>query len=124
MIDYTCGICSKLFVAKESANRKYCSTTCYLQSKRGKTYEHTGQWKGEEAGYFTKHRWVRRWRGTPKLCELCKSTDKKKYEWANISKQYKRDLNDWIRLCTSCHRLYDGSALKTWETRRKNMEAI
>ena len=42
-------------------------------------------------------------------CQYCNSEDKKKYEWANISRKYKRDLKDWIRLCTKCHIIYDGS---------------
>lgn len=42
-------------------------------------------------------------------CERCHRTDKKKYEWANKSGRYLRDLTDWIRLCTSCHRLHDAA---------------
>lgn len=66
-------------------------------------------WKGEEASYRSKHAWVRRYKGTPSKCEHCGRTDKKKYEWANIDHKYRRKLEDYIRLCTSCHRKYDNA---------------
>ena len=34
--------------------------------------------------------------------------DKKRYHWANISGEYKRDLTDYKRLCVSCHRYFDS----------------
>lgn len=30
-----------------------------------------------------------------------------RYEWANISGEYKRDRSDWVMLCPSCHRKID-----------------
>lgn len=65
------------------------------------------QWVGDKVSYPALHTWVRRWKGTPHKCEHCGSTDKKKYEWANIDHKYNRNLDDWIRLCTKCHRKYD-----------------
>ncbi len=69
-------------------------------------------WKGDEVGYQSLHCWVRRHKGTPQVCEYCGETEKKKYEWANKSHKYLRNLNDWIRLCTSCHRLLDNGKIK------------
>ena len=69
-------------------------------------------WKGDDVGYQSLHDWVERSLGKTKLCENCKRTDRKKYEWANKSGEYERDLKDWIRLCTSCHRKYDSSLIK------------
>lgn len=66
-------------------------------------------WKGDDAGYQALHAWVRLRKGKPSVCEKCGTTDAKKYEWANISHEYKRDVDDWIRLCTSCHRYFDQS---------------
>ncbi|MFA5990482.1 MAG: hypothetical protein WC803_12875 [Sphingomonas sp.] len=68
--------------------------------------EHPG-WKGDNAGKLAMHHWVINRKGKPSLCEHCKKTDKKKYEWANVDHEYKRNLEDYIRLCTSCHRKYD-----------------
>ena len=69
--------------------------------------EKNGQWKGNKALYGSFHDWVYKWKGSPKKCEHCKSTDKKIYHWANISGEYKRELNDWIRLCVKCHSDFD-----------------
>lgn len=55
----------------------------------------------------TIHREVERILGKPKKCENCGDTTKNKYDWANISGEYKDDITDYIRLCISCHRLYD-----------------
>jgi len=75
-------------------------------------------WKGELAGYLSKHTWMNRTFGKPSECEGCGATKAKKFEWANISGEYKRERSDWKRLCTSCHMKMDGHAYKMWETRR------
>lgn len=65
------------------------------------------KWKGDNVGYLALHSWVERNLGKPSLCENCKTVSAKKYEWANVDHSYKRNLKDWIRLCTPCHREYD-----------------
>lgn len=65
-------------------------------------------WKGNDVGYSGLHYWLVRRLGSPRVCDHCGSTKEKKYEWANKSRKYKRDITDWIRLCTSCHRKYDN----------------
>ena len=65
------------------------------------------QWKGENAGYVSKHKWVSKHKGKPSLCEHCGTTEAKRFEWANVSGEYKRELDDYIRLCKSCHNKYD-----------------
>lgn len=64
-------------------------------------------WKGDNIGYRAKHLWVIKWKGKPKKCENCGTEDARKYEWANIDHSYRRILDDYIRMCTSCHRKYD-----------------
>ena len=64
-------------------------------------------WKGDDVTYIGLHSWVWRNKGRPKKCEHCGTTTAKRFEWANKSHEYKRDLTDWIRLCTSCHKKYD-----------------
>lgn len=66
-------------------------------------------WVGDKVSYSSLHAWVRKHKGTPQSCEFCKTTGHRKYEWANKDHKYKRNLDDWIRLCTSCHRKYDKS---------------
>lgn len=80
------------------------------------TGENHPSWKGEEVGYVGLHRWVRRELGKPKKCTNCSSAEN--VQWANKSHEYKRDLEDWIELCRSCHMRYDGIMEKAWATRR------
>ena len=65
-------------------------------------------WKGDKVGYAGLHKWVNEKLGKAKLCGHCGSTNlDKHYEWANKSHVYKRNLDDWIQLCQSCHKKYD-----------------
>ena len=70
-------------------------------------FEKNSQWKGNEAGEDAMHKWVYRWKGRPNICEVCGTTNKKFYDWANIDHTYRRVLEDYIRMCRSCHRKYD-----------------
>lgn len=74
-----------------------------LERRNIKSGADSPYWKGENAGYVAKHNWVRNIKGTPRKCVHCGSEDKKAYDWANVSGLYKRDLDDYIRLCRSCH---------------------
>lgn len=76
-------------------------------AKLGKSGDQTNHWKGDDVGYHGVHIWVRKHLGKPSHCACCGTTRKTRYHWANISRSYKRDFSDWIRLCPSCHRLYD-----------------
>lgn len=65
-------------------------------------------WKGHLATYNSIHHWVRDTFGRPEKCEHCDGLfTGRKIEWANKSGEYKRDREDWIRLCAKCHRKYD-----------------
>jgi hypothetical protein len=64
-------------------------------------------YKGENAGYVSKHTWVRSRLGKANHCELCGDKNAKKYEWANLSGEYHRDLSDWLQMCKHCHIFYD-----------------
>ena len=74
-------------------------------------------WKGAEVGYQALHSWVQRSLGSPKKCEHCGTIEAKRYEWANKSHLYKRDLTDWLRLCVKCHDIYDDRVTK-WKKSR------
>lgn len=77
-------------------------------------------WKETGAGYTAIHQWIHRKLGMPKICNKCGDTKAIRYEWANISGSYKRDVSDYIRLCAKCHHKLDNIAKKGWLTRRKN----
>ncbi len=73
----------------------------YLTNER-----HHG-WKGDKVGYMGLHKWIGRHFGKPKKCEHCGTIAAKKFEWANRTGNYQRGREDWLRLCTRCHRRYD-----------------
>lgn len=93
---------------------KYCSNDCGSKV-RLKGIDHP-YWKGEDVTMGTLHDWVKINKGEPSLCDKCGTTTAKVYDWANISQEYKRDLNDFMRLCRSCHAKYD------WETSPRRIE--
>mgnify|MGYP001597955721 CR=1 FL=1 len=66
-------------------------------------------WKGNMAGYRSKHIWVETRYGKPDTCEYCGKYGLKGHQihWANKSREYKRELTDWLRLCAKCHKAYD-----------------
>ncbi|MEK7120476.1 MAG: hypothetical protein AAB840_00095 [Patescibacteria group bacterium] len=86
--------------------------------KKGRKDEKHPEWKGELASYVAKHQWVTRWKGKPRKCEMCSTTKAKHYEWANISGKYLRDLDDYMRLCKSCHHKFDNISEKIWKKRK------
>lgn len=123
-----CGVCGVEMVQKRSegapyfARKKYCSFACRNKSYKGKTTDESHpNWKGESASYWAKHAWVYLRLGKANSCsnEGCKYprrtpqgkilTAPKRFEWANISGNYIRELSDWMQLCCSCHKNYDLS---------------
>ena len=104
----TCFTCGKDFKAVlTEVNRGgaiTCSRECFYKRLPIILEERNAN---KQMTYESVHHWVKRKNGKPALCENCGSTDKKAYDWANISGDYKRDLNDWKRLCRSCHLYWD-----------------
>ena len=106
-------------------NKYFCSRSCYDKSGmreqtqfinghkpvRDQWGEKNAMWKGEKVGYLGVHNWVRTKLGSPNKCEHCGATNNQRYEWANKSGKYKRDLSDWLRLCCKCHFRFDKKKL-------------
>ena|SRR3990167_11370476 len=71
----------------------------------GKRDDETNHWLGDKVGYDGLHDWVYRKLGSPMICEECSKICKNNYQihWANKSGEYKRDIDDWLRLCVKCH---------------------
>lgn len=102
-------------------------TGVYLRSQehrdqiRSRTIsENNPNWKGDKVGYWGLHKWVYYHKGKAKKCENC-GTSEGKIEWANKSRMYLRDLDDWISLCRSCHIKYDNRSQTIWDNRRANL---
>ena len=113
----------------EIRKKKYCSKKCYYISLKGKvptnpwvkgqvawnkglkglSDEKHHAWKGDKVGLIALHQWVGRKWGYPNKCEFCgfSSNNRHHIQWSNVSRTYKRDRDDWQRLCQSCHGKYD-----------------
>jgi hypothetical protein len=53
--------------------------------------------------YSNIHKWMYRHYGRAHKCENCHAEKAKRYEWANLSGEYKKDRSDWKQLCKQCH---------------------
>ena len=132
-----CTICGNRFVKppritwEEWKKRKSCNRQCagVLRELTGigkgripwnkgkKSPQNTGskhyKWKGDKVKYRSLHQFIESKLGIPSTCEHCKKTElhnttkHRPVDWANKSGEYKRDLDDWMRLCRKCHRRYD-----------------
>jgi len=81
----------------------------FNHDKRGKKLnvaENNGMWKGNLVGYFALHEWMIKRKLKPKFCELCQTQPP--YDLANISEEYRRDIEDFEWLCRRCHMEKDG----------------
>ena len=56
--------------------------------------------------YRAIHGWVKAHKGKADHCEFC-DKPAKRFNWANKNHDYKRNLDDYISLCASCHKYYD-----------------
>lgn len=72
------------------------------QVKRGKNHP---SWVGDNVTYHALHDWIRRIKPKPEFCEHCKKNTPN--DLANISGEYKRDINDYLWLCEPCHTKFD-----------------
>src|SRR3990167_1360502 len=65
-------------------------------------------WKADNASYDAFHIRLKKRFGTPKKCDVCGTTDPKKYyDWANLTGNY-QDIKDYKRMCRSCHSKFDN----------------
>lgn len=74
--------------------------------RAGKISEKNPMWAGDKVGYYALHSWVRRRKEKPSFCDNCK--ERPALDLANISGEYKRNLDDWEWLCRHCHMNKDG----------------
>jgi len=117
-IPRTCTECSKEFMALPTEVRRRgggaytCSRECYYK-RIPKLMEAKNA--GMKMSYAGVHRWIKRVKGQPQECEECTTTEGL-IDWSNISGEYKRDVDDWRRLCRKCHIRVDNSSEKRKET--------
>jgi hypothetical protein len=64
-------------------------------------------WRGDKVGRGALHNWLTYNYGKASRCVIGTGCKKRVYHWANISRQYKRDIKDFIELCAYHHRVFD-----------------
>lgn len=69
--------------------------------------ENSAKWKGDNVGYIALHNWIQKWGPKVKSCQHCGGSNCR-LEWANLSGEYHRDINDFIKLCVKCHKKMDS----------------
>ena len=62
-------------------------------------------WQGKRASYQAIHTWLRKHHKKPKTCLACKA--EKKLDWASKTKEYSRNIDEYLALCRSCHIKFD-----------------
>lgn len=70
--------------------------------------------------YFRVHEWIIRIYGNASYCSNNPDHVNRRFEWANISGVYEKDIKHFIQLCMSCHRKMDirpSTRLKMSKTR-------
>ena len=65
------------------------------------------QEEGYSGHYYNVHSWLVRTYGNAQYCQMDKAHKAKRFEWANVSGDYLKDINDYMQLCPSCHRKMD-----------------
>ncbi len=107
-----CLFCNKKFlIFKCQKEQRFCSRNC-ADKYKSKNYinEHSFKWKGDMVSKEAIHTWLIKNFGNANKCSNldCTYKNPKRYEWANIKEhKYRKNLNDYISLCPSCHRKYD-----------------
>lgn len=104
---------------REAAKRRIIERPWTIPSSKGikRPGWHPPNYKGDKVSYSGLHHWLKYHLGKPSKCENCGLT-KSRYEWANVSGEYLRDLDDWVSLCVICHRLVDDTGKKAWLQRK------
>lgn len=65
------------------------------------------QWKADDVSYRSLHKWVRNHKDANNGCSFCGVKDLNRFHMANISGEYRRDVDDYIELCPKCHKKFD-----------------
>jgi hypothetical protein len=95
------GMCHKHYVR----NRVH-GDPLKVAHRRGEDHP---SWKGDDVDLGAQHYRVRAARGTPSFCEHCKTTDPSLlYDWAFNNSGDRLNVDDYIRLCRKCHKVFDA----------------
>ena len=76
-------------------------------------------WVGDAIKYNSLHLWLRKTIPKPDCCTHC-GEPVERLELANINGIYNRDPNNYIWICTTCHRKMDGHSYKKMKTKTRH----
>ena len=92
--------------------------------KRDPSGENSNAWKGNKTTYRGLHNRVEASRGKPSKCDKCGTDDPKKvYQWASLNKKH-NDVNDYARMCRSCHSKFDGVINNIKHMKKRRMSVV
>ena len=106
--------CIDCFVQLKGYKAQRC-IKCLGINKRG---ENHFAWKGgisrKNTDYRYLHNWINKSLWKSPQCEFCERDGLSGHQihWANKSREYKKELTDWLRLCVKCHKAYDRNQLE------------
>ena len=110
---------TRSIISKSLTGRKLTSEHRATLVKAARRGPDNHQWKGDDVSNKGLHAWVKRHKERTGVCEHCGKKPKPIYqgttfgtEFANVSGQYRRDVNDYIELCKPCHDKFDGRERK------------
>jgi len=101
-----CGERIEYDIVMKRQNTNYISIENISKKGKSKLGDKNPMWLGDKVSYKPLHAWVRRHKVKLDFCENCK--EGKALDLANISQEYKRDIDDWEWLCRKCHMTKDG----------------
>lgn len=109
-----CFICGIKFISRYKEDRGFTRTCSHKCGKELARYvrmvrNDIGATR-KEFNYVSLHQWIRRRKKMPGKCEDCGK--KKILDLANLSGEYKNDVNDWKYLCRACHQKQDGRSAR------------
>jgi hypothetical protein len=103
---------------KESIRKMIKRTGLKLKYKYDNSGDKHPNWKGDSASLSSIHVWIRKHKPDNGICEVCGKTNCR-IECANISGEYRRDVEDYMYLCRSCHVAFDKIMPKLWNGFKK-----
>lgn len=113
-----CGGCGELFLSvwkyRSNGWPKTCKRECqrrYLSEKQAGA--RNTNWHGTDITYYGLHCWIKRQLEKPITCAMC--GQEKALDVANVSGEYRRDLDDWEWLCRQCHSWKDTFKRRIWK---------
>jgi hypothetical protein len=101
----------------EASRRKVMSSEARAKISRATSDDRNPAWLGDAAGYSAVHNWIRKRKIKTGCCQNCGA--ERHTQWANVSREYRRELEDFVELCVPCHKRYDLYCLREENERLK-----